>query len=332
MNGESSNEPVAGGRVGHVESTARPQRGAGGASAGAGRPGDSSSSGFDHGQSLRDRPVREAPGGTGHAPAGPSDRVGTGGRIQSRVPLGGNKGSPRVRGRRTEVGVEAERQAEQEFVDTAYARLDAMRSDANSMMEGVLDLGRGGTFQSRTERDVIVRTSLARLEQLDIGDQALTFGRIDRLRDDAPPAAPGASSAPGNGRTRRRRPDARRPPRPSTSAGWPSTAPTTIPWWWTGGPRSPSRSTAPRDGTPRAWCSAATSPWRADGWSGSRTSGSAPGGAGDRLAGAPSARGSTIRSTGRWAATAGGADRRRPAHRGPGRARWPPSTGPGRAG
>ena len=47
--------------------------------------------------------------------------------------------------------------------------------------EGVLDLGKGGTFQSRTERDVIVRTSLARLEQLDIGDQALTFGRIDRL-------------------------------------------------------------------------------------------------------------------------------------------------------
>jgi DNA helicase IV len=79
--------------------------------------------------------------------------------------------------------VEAERQAEQEFVDMAYARLDAMRSDANAMLEGVLDLGRGGTFQSRTERDVIVRTSLARLEQLDIGDQALTFGRIDRVHE-----------------------------------------------------------------------------------------------------------------------------------------------------
>jgi DNA helicase IV len=79
------------------------------------------------------------------------------------------------------VAVEAEQEVEQEFVDLAYARLDAMRQDANSMMEGVLDLGRGGTFQSRTERDVIVRTSLARLEQLDIGDQALTFGRIDRV-------------------------------------------------------------------------------------------------------------------------------------------------------
>ena len=80
--------------------------------------------------------------------------------------------------------METELEAEQEFVDLAYARLDAMRGDANSMLEGVLDLGRGGTFQSRTERDVIVRTSLARLEQLDIGDQALTFGRIDRLVGD----------------------------------------------------------------------------------------------------------------------------------------------------
>jgi len=81
--------------------------------------------------------------------------------------------------------VDPEQQAEQEFVDLAYARLDAMRRDANSMLEGVLDLGRGGTFQSRTERDVVVRTSLARLEQLDIGDQALTFGRIDRRHEGA---------------------------------------------------------------------------------------------------------------------------------------------------
>ncbi len=95
--------------------------------------------------------------------------------------------------------MEAERQAEQDFVDTAYARLDAMRSDANSMMEGVLDLGKGGTFQSRTERDVIVRTSLARLEQLDIGDQALTFGRIDRIRDDVGVPAAGTDEADGNG-------------------------------------------------------------------------------------------------------------------------------------
>jgi DNA helicase IV len=97
------------------------------------------------------------------------------------------------------VGVEGEMQAEQDFVDLAYARLDAMRDDARSMRDGVLDLGRGGTFQSRTERDVIVRTSMARLEQLDIGDQALTFGRIDRAltADDGHPAN---GSPNGNGK------------------------------------------------------------------------------------------------------------------------------------
>ncbi|MGA7420383.1 MAG: hypothetical protein WBW80_20485, partial [Acidimicrobiales bacterium] len=98
------------------------------------------------------------------------------------------------------MGVERELQAEQEFVDLAYARLDAMRSDANRMLEGVLDLGKGGTFQSRTERDVIVRTSLARLEQLDIGDQALTFGRIDRVVGDQNGSTPGNGADPGRTR------------------------------------------------------------------------------------------------------------------------------------
>jgi DNA helicase IV len=92
------------------------------------------------------------------------------------------------------VGPDAELAAEQDVVDEAYRRLDAMRDDARAMLEGVLDLGRGGTFQSRTERDVIVRTSLARLEQLDIGDQALLFGRIDAL---VPPPSGAAVSPDG---------------------------------------------------------------------------------------------------------------------------------------
>ncbi|HVT41472.1 MAG TPA: hypothetical protein VHD39_00710 [Acidimicrobiales bacterium] len=70
---------------------------------------------------------------------------------------------------------------EQDFLDRAYDGLEFMRGEARQMLDGVLDLGRGGTFQSRTERDIVVRTSLARLEQLDVGDQALYFGRIDRL-------------------------------------------------------------------------------------------------------------------------------------------------------
>jgi DNA helicase IV len=72
---------------------------------------------------------------------------------------------------------------EQEFLNRAHDGLETMRGEARQMLQGVLDLGKGGTFQSRTERDIVVRTSLARLEQLDIGDQALYFGRIDRFPD-----------------------------------------------------------------------------------------------------------------------------------------------------
>jgi DNA helicase IV len=83
-------------------------------------------------------------------------------------------------------------QDEQEFLNRAYDGLEFMRGEARQMLQGVLDLGRGGTFQSRTERDIVVRTSLARLEQLDVGDQALYFGRIDRLPE--PGAGPAAGS------------------------------------------------------------------------------------------------------------------------------------------
>ena len=68
---------------------------------------------------------------------------------------------------------------EQAFLDLAYASLDAMRRDAEGLRDSVLDLGRGGTFQSRTERDIVVRGALARLAQLDVGEQPLCFGRID---------------------------------------------------------------------------------------------------------------------------------------------------------
>ena len=83
-------------------------------------------------------------------------------------------------------------QDEQEFLNRAYDGLEFMRGEARQMLQGVLDLGRGGTFQSRTERDIVVRTSLARLDQLDIGDQALYFGRIDRVPEPGNGAADGA--------------------------------------------------------------------------------------------------------------------------------------------
>ncbi len=43
---------------------------------------------------------------------------------------------------------------------------------------------RGGTFQAVTERDIRVRTSLGRLEHLQLGRESLVFGRIDRSGGD----------------------------------------------------------------------------------------------------------------------------------------------------
>ena len=86
-----------------------------------------------------------------------------------------------------------ELEAEQAHVDRAYERLDQLRADTAELLRSVLDQGRGGTHQFREERDVIVRTSLARLDQLDIGEQALCFGRIDRRADG--PALDGATES-----------------------------------------------------------------------------------------------------------------------------------------
>ncbi|MGH9207082.1 MAG: HelD family protein, partial [Acidimicrobiales bacterium] len=81
-------------------------------------------------------------------------------------------------------------EAEQAYLDHAHDRLEAMRRGAREMLASVLDAGKGGTHQAREERDVIVRSGLQRLEQLDIGNRSLCFGRIDRA-----PESPGDASA-----------------------------------------------------------------------------------------------------------------------------------------
>lgn len=71
---------------------------------------------------------------------------------------------------------------EQEFVDHAYACLERTRADAWKMRglhEGTL----GGTFQARYERDVFDEAVFNRITQLDLGNAALVFGRIDRSLD-----------------------------------------------------------------------------------------------------------------------------------------------------
>jgi len=73
--------------------------------------------------------------------------------------------------------------AEQAFIDFAYHCLEQSKADAWKMRglhEGTL----GGTFQARYERDVFDEAVFNRLTQLDLGDSALVFGRIDRGTDD----------------------------------------------------------------------------------------------------------------------------------------------------
>ena len=101
---------------------------------------------------------------------------------------------------------------------------------------------RGGTFQAVTERDIRVRNSLSRLEQLEIGRESLVFGRIDRA---------GSTTGPPNGAEADT--EAFHIGRLAISDA------TRSRWSSTGGPRSPSPSTGPPAPTPWVSPAAATS-------------------------------------------------------------------------
>lgn len=77
-------------------------------------------------------------------------------------------------------------ETEQAYIDRAYECLEATRRAA-SQMRNVVEVGRGGTEQARFERDVMWETMIHRLAQLQLGDQALCFGRIDRALVDGDP-------------------------------------------------------------------------------------------------------------------------------------------------
>jgi DNA helicase IV len=72
--------------------------------------------------------------------------------------------------------------AEQAYLDRAYALLEASR-EAATRLTSMVEVGRGGTEQARYEREVILDTVVSRLHQLQLGDAALCFGRIDRAVD-----------------------------------------------------------------------------------------------------------------------------------------------------
>ena len=71
---------------------------------------------------------------------------------------------------------------EQAYIDHAYECLVASRQAAlriRNMNEADL----GGTFQARFERNAFDEAIVKRLEDLDLGDSSLVFGRIDRLAE-----------------------------------------------------------------------------------------------------------------------------------------------------
>jgi DNA helicase IV len=68
---------------------------------------------------------------------------------------------------------------EQAYVDRAYECLERTRQDAWKLRT-LTEAGLGGTFQARYERDVFDEAIVSRLSQLDLGEAALVFGRIDR--------------------------------------------------------------------------------------------------------------------------------------------------------
>jgi DNA helicase IV len=71
---------------------------------------------------------------------------------------------------------------EQAYIEYAYECLERSRDDAwrmRDLHEGTLK----GTFQARYERDIADETVVNRLAQLDLGNAALVFGRIDRYAE-----------------------------------------------------------------------------------------------------------------------------------------------------
>jgi len=73
-----------------------------------------------------------------------------------------------------------ELEAEQAFIDRAYECLEAAKRDALKIRE-LTATGPGGTLQARVERNAFDESIVKRLEKLELGDDSLVFGRIDRL-------------------------------------------------------------------------------------------------------------------------------------------------------
>lgn len=77
-----------------------------------------------------------------------------------------------------------ELESEQAYVDHAYDCLEATRQAAWRLRD-MNEADVGGTMQARFERNAFDEALIKRLNDLDLGDAALVFGRIDRAADPA---------------------------------------------------------------------------------------------------------------------------------------------------
>ncbi|WP_394770942.1 HelD family protein [Lacisediminihabitans sp.] len=75
--------------------------------------------------------------------------------------------------------VDHELQREQEYVGTLYARLDALKREAELQLDAVRLLDVGGNHQGRSERDTFARIYEDRIVQLREVDERLAFGRLE---------------------------------------------------------------------------------------------------------------------------------------------------------
>lgn len=70
---------------------------------------------------------------------------------------------------------------EQQYVATLYARLDALRLEAEQQLDAVRLLDVGGNHQGRSERDTFARIYEDRIVQLREVDERLAFGRLELI-------------------------------------------------------------------------------------------------------------------------------------------------------
>ena len=75
--------------------------------------------------------------------------------------------------------VDHELKREQEYVGTLYARLDALKREAEQQLDAVRLLDVGGNHQGRSERDTFARIYEDRIVQLREVDERLAFGRLE---------------------------------------------------------------------------------------------------------------------------------------------------------